>query len=133
MSQEPERREIPLKNLTTRVWTPYLTLEQMVRLAGIRDTFQDVLPKNTDDWIDSFRRDAMVDRELGVWERMGVAYARYLAERPQNEAGRKEVLSWLLALTMYTKAEAVHVQTWNVLSAKDHDLLYDYYRQACQG
>jgi hypothetical protein len=105
-----------------------LTDQQTARIAALQRTFADVDDSSFQKWIDDFKHDANVDRELTVYEHIASAYADYIAANPAlGQPARREVYSLLVMRSQATEAETVARTKLRALDAKEvRDVLRRY-------
>jgi hypothetical protein len=131
-SNKPPRRypydaRIPLDKLDTVIHTPVLSLEQLNRISVVRETLLEVDGNPMEDWISTFRKDAHPNREIAIWELIADAYRRSTAGRTFQLEAKKELFSFLLALTCGPAKEAYRCQKWKATSINDRDRAYGEY------
>jgi hypothetical protein len=107
-----------------------LPIDLLIRIGAIREVFKDIEGLSIDEWITDFRSDRHPERELRIWEKMASAMKRFEETRTLDREAKREVTSWLLALTMHSPDAAAKVQHWKVLREQDRETLRTYYEEA---
>ena len=97
----------PNKVLAGPVRHEVLTDTQTARITALQRTFRDVDDSPIEKWIDDFKHDANVDRELSVYEAIAKAYVSYTGANPVSLEARREVYSLLLIRSGTTSEEAL--------------------------
>lgn len=96
----------------------------LTRIDLVHTIFSDVTPLSFDEVKDGYLRDLAPEDELRTWERMAVAYLKYVAENRLDTEGRREAFGTLLAISMNALKEA---------STKQQEDLLILYRSAGTG
>jgi hypothetical protein len=95
-----------------------LTDLQIARISALQKTFADVDSSSLEKWLDDFKHDENVDRELSVYEDIAKAYASYTAANPLPVAARREVYSLLLVRSGTTEEETLAHTKVRILDEK---------------
>jgi hypothetical protein len=96
-----------------------LTEQQTARIAALQRTFAEVDGSSLEKWLDDFKHDANVDRELSVYEEIARAYTSYIrANRTMSQAAKREVYSLLLMRSGTTEEQTLARARLRVLDEK---------------
>jgi hypothetical protein len=96
-----EIKEVPLKNLHVGpVRHEDLSEDLIQRIRRLPAVFVGVTTTPIDEWIDDFKRDAHPENEVAIWESIANAYQTVCANRPLDDAARKELYDLLLLRSM---------------------------------
>lgn len=96
----------------------------LTRIDLIHTIFSDVTPLSFERIREGYLRDLVPEDELRIWERMAVAYMKYVANHEPDLEERSEAFSTLLAISMNVLQEA---------STRQEQELLDLYRSAGTG
>jgi hypothetical protein len=84
---------------TELFWNYEFPLATKERLERMRQALADAHPISQEDWEDGFRKDANPEREIALWEHVTKFYTYFANKRVPTIAGRRELLTYLLACT----------------------------------
>jgi hypothetical protein len=71
------------------------------RIKAFKAILSEVDPTSLETAIDNFKRDALPEEEIAIWERMASAYEGFLSHNPISDpAIRKEVFAVLIGASM---------------------------------
>jgi len=84
---------------TDLFWNYEFPLATKERLERMRQALADGHPISQEDWEDGFRKDANPEREIALWEHVTKFYTYFANKRVPTIAGRRELLTYLLACT----------------------------------
>ena len=103
--QRLQKKKLPVEAVPTAsisseaelFWNYEFPLATKERLERMREALVDAYPISQDDWEDGFRKDANPEQEIRLWEYITKFYTYFANKRVPSIAGRKELLSYLLA------------------------------------
>ena len=84
-----------------------LSEEQLRRIKKLHETFAEVDRSSLEKWVDNFKRDAIPDSEIAIWERVGNAYRNYCSQRQLTLEAKGDVFQALVLRSMTSDEEAV--------------------------
>jgi hypothetical protein len=94
-------REIPLADIERGpVWHTTLPQKLVNRIALVACALEDEYPKDMNEWLDGFQRDAHPTREIEIWEDIAARYQRVVASVSMDEEERHSVYSALLIASL---------------------------------
>lgn len=73
-----------------------LTDAEMARVHRLQKTFSEVDSSSIEKWVDDFKRDLNLERELSIWEGMATAYETYTVSNNLTLDAKKEVFQVVL-------------------------------------
>jgi len=98
----------PNKIIPGPIRHPTLTDQQVARITALQKTFAEVDDSSLEKWLDDFKHDANVDRELSVYEHIASAYSSYTAATQRlGPAAKREVYALLMLRSGSTEAETL--------------------------
>ncbi len=62
-------------------------------IAGLSDTFQDVLPMSPEEWQDNFRRDCRPARDIGAWRVAQEVFLHFTEGRNLDQDQRRDIFN----------------------------------------
>ena len=96
-----------------------LTEAEMARVQRLQKTFSEVDPSPIEKWVDDFKRDLNLERELSIWEGMATAYETYTASNNLTLEAKKEVFQVVLLRSGAPEDEVIKHLELNTLTVND--------------
>ncbi len=72
-----------------------------------------------DEWVDGFKRDFDIEREMAIWEHMAQAYVPFVASHNLSLAGKKEAFQVILMRSMASEDDTLSHVRLSILSRDD--------------
>jgi hypothetical protein len=101
------------------IWHETLSEQQLARIRRIKETFAEVDNRTLDKWIDGFRREPNIEREMGLCELMAMAYSRYVESHTLTLEGKNEVFKVVILRSMASEEEVLGHLDLKILTKED--------------
>jgi hypothetical protein len=104
-----------------------LTAEQVARITRLQKTFAEVDSSTLAKWLDDFKHDANVDRELSVYESIATAFVTCTSQHLLTADERREAYSLLLVRSGASEEETLaHAKLRYLNRDQARELLREY-------
>src|SRR5262249_20201734 len=105
-----------------------LTPTQLARIGTLQQVFSDVDETSLDKWIEDFKRDQDLEREIRIYEGMAEAYRAYCADKTLTAQAKRDVYQVVLLRSGRQEAEVIGGVTLQPPSVSDAREVLRLYR-----
>ena len=96
-----------------------LSTNQFIRIKAIQETFAEVDDSSLEEWMEDFKYDHHIEREIQTWEEMASAYSAYCTNRVLTLPQKMDVLHVVFLRSGSPEAEVLTHLDLKVLSIDD--------------